>query len=152
VWQKFHVLNRLQVFVVSSVCAAVIAVPFAIASISHDETAIFRDLFWPHQFNPLINFGSIFASVLPVLLGYYHLGRVGALLSLAVSATTCFVTVLCAFRFFAGGAVLLGAIAYVGACVLLSMLVFALHMKASNSRAIRDAQRSPRLVSSPQVP
>ena len=32
VWQKFHILSRVQVFVVSSVCAAVIASPFALAS------------------------------------------------------------------------------------------------------------------------
>jgi cation transport ATPase len=32
-WQKFHILSRAQVFVVSSVCAVVIAVPFALASL-----------------------------------------------------------------------------------------------------------------------
>ena len=152
VWRKFHTLSRVQVFVVSCVCAAVIAVPFAIASISHDETALFRDLFWPHQFKPLINYGAIFMSVLPLFLGYYQLGRIGALLSLAVSAVAFCVTALCAFCFFAGHAPLFGTIAYVSACVLLSMLVFAAHMKASNSRAIQDAQRLLRLISYPQTP
>jgi len=115
VWRKFHILSRVQVFVVSCVCAAVIAVPFAIASISHDETALFRDLFWPHQFNPLINYGAIFMSVLPLLLGYYQLGRLGALLSLAVSVVAFCVMALCAFCSFGGHAPLFGTIAYVSA-------------------------------------
>jgi hypothetical protein len=71
VWQKFHILSGVQVLVVLSVCSAVIAVPFAIASISRNETAILRDFFWPHQLNSLIGLGSAFGSVLPLFLGYY---------------------------------------------------------------------------------
>jgi hypothetical protein len=36
VWQKFHILTRAQVFVLASVCAVVIALAVALASIPAD--------------------------------------------------------------------------------------------------------------------
>jgi hypothetical protein len=45
-----------------------------------------------------------------------------------------------------------GIAAYLTACLLLCMLMFAAHMKASNSRAIRDARRSLRIIRYPQMP
>jgi hypothetical protein len=150
VWQKFHILSRAQVFVVASVCAAVIALAVALASIPADGTSWNRFLGPSRQFDPFINFGSAFVSVLPVFLGYYHLARVGALVGLAISAVMCFVTQVCAGFVFGlqvvGRSVLLQEATYAGIWLLLSMLVFALHMKASNSEAIRDAQRSLRLA------
>ena len=49
-------------------------------------------------------------------------------------------------------ALVFDAVAYVSTCLLLSMLVFGAHVKSSNSRAIRDAQRSLRLIRDPQIP
>jgi hypothetical protein len=145
VWQKFHILSRLQVFVVASVCAAIVALAVALVSIPADGTSWYRFLGPSRQFDPFINFGSAFVSVLPVLLGYYHLARVGALLGIAISLVMCFVTQVCAGFVFGlqlvGSSVVLQKVTYVGIWLLLSMLVFALHMKASNSQAVRDAQR-----------
>ncbi len=109
---------------------------------------------WPHEFDPLINFGLGFASVLPLLLAYYHLGRLGALLSLAVSALMYYATGFCAaFLFvFLYDALVFDAVVYVCFCLLLSTLVFTVHTKFFNSRAIRDAQRSLCLIRYPQIP
>lgn len=156
VWQKYHILSPVQVFVLSSVCAVLIAAPLALASIPSDGTSMQRFLGPPRQFDPLINFGSVFVSVLPVFLSYYHLGRLGALLGLAISAVTYFGIRVCAVFIFAfelvGHSVAFEAVAYVGVCLLVSMLLFAAHMKASNSPAIRDAQRLLHLVPHLQTP
>jgi hypothetical protein len=145
VWQKFHILSRVQVFVVASACAAVIALAVALVSIPADGTSWGRFLGPSREFDPFINYGSAFVSVLPVLLGYYHLARIGALLGLAISAVMCFVTHVCAAFVFGvglvGHSVPLQEVTYVGIWLLLSVLVFTLHMKASNSQAVREAQR-----------
>jgi hypothetical protein len=150
VWQKFHVLGRVQVFVVSSVCAVVIAVPLALASIPSDGTSMQPFLGPPRRFDPLITFASAFVSVLTVFLGYYHLGRHGALRSLGVSAVTCFVTYVCAFWIFGfelvGHSVVIQALTFVGALLAATVLIFVVHMKASNSSAIRDGQLALHLV------
>jgi hypothetical protein len=152
VWQEFHVLNRAQVFVVTSVCAAVIAVAVALASIPADGTSWNRFLGPSRQLDPLINFGLVLVSVIPVFLGYYHLSRIGAFLGLVISAFTIYLTALCAMFIFTfqlvGRSEVLGASAYIGFCLLLSTLFFAIHMKVSKSRAIRNAQRSLRLAAS----
>src|SRR5580700_3179432 len=95
VWQKFHVLSRAQVFIVASVCAAAIALAVALASIPADGTSWNRFLGPSRRLDPFINLGSAFVAVLPALLGYYHLARLGALLGLIVSA--CFLTQVCRF-------------------------------------------------------
>jgi hypothetical protein len=150
VWQNFHILSRGKVFVVTSVCAVAIALAVGLASIPADGTSMNRFLAPSRQFDPLINFGSVFVSVLPVFLGYYHVARLGALLGLAVSAVMCFVTRIFAVLVFAfelaGHSVVLQEAIYVGACLLLSVLAFAAHMKASNSRAVLDTQRLLNLV------
>jgi hypothetical protein len=156
VWQKFHILNRSQVFALASACALVIALAVALSSIPADGTSWNRFLGPSRQFDPFINFGSAFVSVLPVFLGYYHLARLGALLGVAVSAAMCFATQVCAFFVFAfqlvGHSVVLQGVTYVVVWLLLSMLVLWIHMKASSSRAIRDAQRSLHLASALQTP
>ena len=150
VWQRFRILGRVQVFILSSVCAAIIASPFALASMGRYGRPF---LGWPHEFDPLINFGLGFVSVLPLLLAYYHLGRLGALLSLAVSALMYYATLLCAaFLFVFLGALVFDAVAYMCFCLLLSTLVFTVHTKLFNSRAIREAQRSLSLIRDPQIP
>jgi hypothetical protein len=150
VWEKFHILGRVQVFAVSSMCAVVIAAPLALASIPSDGTSLQPFLGPPRRFDPLISFGSFFVSVLTVFLGYYHLGRHGALWGLATSAVTCFVTYLCAFWLFGfelvGHSIAIQVLTFVGALFAVIVLIFVLHIKASNSSAIRDAQLALHLV------
>src|SRR5215469_18322399 len=131
VWQKFHILTRAQVFV--------------LASIPSDGVSWNRFLGPSRQLDPFINFGSAFVSVLPVFLGYYHLARLGAFLGVAISALTCFTTQMCAGFIFvfqlAGRSVLLQEAIYVGVWMLIGVLVLWMHTKASNSPAVRNAQR-----------
>jgi hypothetical protein len=103
---------------------------------------------WPHQFDPLVNFSSVFLLVLPVFLGYYHLGRLGALLSLPISAGTWFGSFLCALFVLQGQPEVAEVATYVSFCLLLGLLVFAMHMKAADSPAI---QRALRLIRYPQT-
>jgi hypothetical protein len=155
VWQKFHILSRAQVFVITSVCAVVIALAVALASIPADGTSWYRFLGPSRQFDPFINFGLVFVAVLPVFLGYYHLSRIGAFLGLAISALTVYITALCAMFLFTfqlvGRSEVSEVIAYVGFCFVLGTLFFAMHMKVSNSRIVKNAQRSLRLVPPPQT-
>jgi hypothetical protein len=145
VWQKFHILSRSQVFALASACAVVIALAVALASIPADGTSWNRFLGPSRQFDPFINFGSAFVSVLPIFLGYYHLARLGALVGVAVSAAMFYATQVCAFFVFGfqlvGHSMVIQGVTYVGVWLLLIMLVFWVHMKASSSHAIRDAQR-----------
>ena len=100
-WQKFHILSRAQVFVLAGLCAVVIALAVALASIPTDGTSWNRFLGFSRQFDPFINFGSAFVTVLPLLLGYYHWARLGALVGLAVSAAMFWATQVSAFFVFA---------------------------------------------------
>src|SRR5450755_4402368 len=155
VWQKFHILSRAQVFVITSVCAVVIALAVALASIPADGTSWYRFLGPSRQFDPFINFGLVFVAVLPVFLGYYHLSRIGAFLGLAISALTVYMTALCAMLLFTfqlvGRSEVSEVIAYVGFCLVPGTLFFAMHMKVSNSHIVKNAQRSLRLVPPPQT-
>ena len=143
--QKFHILSRGQVFLVASLSAVVIALAVALASIPADGVSWNRFLGPSRQFDPFINLGSAFVSVLPVFLGYYHLARLGAFLGVAIPALTCFTTQVCAGLIFGfqiiGRSLVRQETAYVGVCVLLSALLLWAHIKASNSPALRDAQR-----------
>lgn len=104
-WQKLHILSRVQVFIVASVCAAAIAFAVSLASIPADGTSWNRFLGPSRQLDPFINFGSSFVAALPIFLGYYHLARLGALLGLGVSALATFFTQVCAgFLFVFGSA------------------------------------------------
>jgi energy-converting hydrogenase Eha subunit A len=146
VWQKLHILSRAQVFVVASMCAVVIALAVALASIPADGTSWNRFLGPSRQHDPFINFGSAFVSVLPILLGYYHLARLGAFLGVAISALTCYATQVSAGFIFVfqvvGRSLMLQEATYVGVWMLLAMFLLWAHIKTSNSEAIRDAQRS----------
>ena len=145
-WQRYHILTRAQVFIVASVCAVVIAFAVALISIPADGVSWGRFLGPSRQFDPFINFGSTFVSVFPVLLGYYHLARVGAFLGVAISAMTFFTTQACAGLIFGfevvGRSVLLQQVTYAGVWLLLSAFLLWVHFKASNSPAVRDAQRA----------
>jgi hypothetical protein len=127
-------------------CAVVIALAVALVSIPADGTSWNRFLGPSRQLDPFMNFGSAFVSVLPVFLGYYHLARFGAFLGAAISALTCFATQVSAGFIFVfqvvGRSVMLQEATYVGVWMLLAVLLLWAHIKASNSEAIRDAQRS----------
>lgn len=97
---RLTIKERLGLFMqvcegVASVCAAVIALAVALASIPADGTSWNRFLGPSRQLDPFINFGSAFVAVLPVFLGYYHLARLGTLPGVVVSASACFLTQVC---------------------------------------------------------
>ena len=144
-WQKLHILTRAQVFVLAAACAAVIALAVALASIPAEGVLWYRFLGSSRQFDPFINFGSAFVSVVPLFLGYYHLARLGALVGVAISALTCFTTQICGALIFGfqliGNSLAVQETAYVGVWVLLSALLLWAHVKASDSPALRDARR-----------
>jgi len=144
-WQKFHILSRGQVFLVASICAVVIALAIALASIPADGVSWNRFLGPSRQFDPFINFGSTFVSVLPVFLGYYHLARLGAFLGVRPFAKTYFTTQVFARFIFGfqiiGRSLMLQGAAYVAVCAVLSALLLWGHIKASNSPAVRGAQK-----------
>ena len=117
---------------------------------SYGRDFVDRFLGFSRQFDPFVNFGSAFLTVLPLLLGYYHLARLGVFVGLAVSAVMFWATQISAFFVLAiqlvGRSVMLQEVAYVVVWLLLMMTVLWVHMKASNSRAIQNAQRSLHLV------
>jgi hypothetical protein len=144
-WQRFHILSPGQVFLLASLCAFVIASAVALASIPADGVSWYRFLGPSRQFDPFINFGSAFVSVLPVFLGYYHLARLGAFVGAAISALTCFTTQVCAGMIFGfqiiGRSMVVEETTYLGVWVMVGALVLWAHIKASKSDAVRDAQR-----------
>ena|SRR5215468_11189298 len=144
-WQRFHILTRGQVFVLAAACAAVIALAVAVASIPAEGVSWYRFLGPSRQFDPFINFGSAFVSVVPVFLGYYHLARLGAFIGVAISALTCFTTQVCGALIFGfqviGRSLVVQETAYVGVWILLSALLLRAHVRASDSPAVRDARR-----------
>ena len=141
-------------FILACLCAALIALALALASIPADGTSWNRFLGPSRQLDPFINFGSVFVTVLPLFIGYYHLARLGALLGIAVSAVACFATQVCASFVFGlelvGRSLVVQEVIYVGTWLSLSALVLWAHITASNSQIIRDAQKSLHLV--PHLP
>jgi MFS superfamily sulfate permease-like transporter len=136
---------------VGSVTAAVVAVQVAILSIPpQDDTAWLRDLFWPDRLTPYITFSLVCLGVLTVLLGYFHLGRLGAFVSLGVGFALAWLMAVCAIvcfvRLSSARTVWLGELSY-GTCLLVVYLsMFYVHMKATKSRWIVDAQRKMHLL------
>jgi hypothetical protein len=82
-------------FILASISAALIALPLAAQSVSRDQTALLHDLFWPDTLNPYLTYSIIFIGVVPALLGYYHLGRLGFLLNVAAGFALAWVMVVC---------------------------------------------------------
>jgi len=146
VWRRIRVLGPLQSFALGSVCAAVIALPLASRLIFLDNTSLLRDLFWPHQLDPYVVFPAFFIGVLPVLLGYFHLGRLGVILSLGLGLALVWLMAVCAALCFVRLPVWLGMLSYTVCVLLVYLLMFWLHMKAVTSPSVRDAQRKMRLV------
>ena len=151
-WRKLHVLSAVQIFLLNSVSAAIIALPLALQDASRHQATLLHDLFWPDALDPYILFSLVFMGLVPVLLGYYHLGRLGFLLSVALGFALAWVMAVFGAMCFVGvghyfGSVKLSTIAYVISVLLVYMLIARLHLKAAVSKWVRDAQRKLRLVS-----
>ena len=151
VWRKLHILSPVQSLVLASVSAALIALPLAVQSVSRDQTALVRNLFWPDTLNPYVTFSLIFIGVVPALLGYYHLGRLGFVLNVAAGFALAWMMAVCGILCFAYlghhfGSVLLSTVAYAACVVLVYLLIARLHLRAATSPSVRDAQRSLHLL------
>ena len=150
-WRRLHILSPVQSLVVASVSAATIALPIAAQLVSRNERALLRSLFWPDTLNPYLTFSLVFIGVVPALLGYYHLGRLGFLLNVAAGFALAWVMAVCGIMSFAYvghlfGSVWLSTIVY-GACVVLVYLIIArLYLRAATSPSIHDAQRKLHLL------
>lgn len=150
-WRKLHILSPLQTLLLASVSAAIVAMPLAVQAASRQEVALLHNFFWPDALDPYILFSLVFMGLVPVLLGYYHLGRLGFLLSVALGLALAWVMAVLGIICFAGMAhylrsVRLSTIAYATSVTLVYMLVARLHLKAARSQSVRDAQRKLRLV------
>jgi amino acid permease len=146
-WRSFHILTDAQAFLVSSIFSALIAASFAVRSGLQHRGGSLADLWWPQQFDPLVSFGAVFVFVLPVVLAYYHFGRLGVILAAAASAIAYCGMHLFALYLFVIGAVF-GAVAYPTICLLLYLSLFLLHRTAAASPRVAGLQRSLGLVPS----
>jgi hypothetical protein len=138
-------------FILASISAALIALPLAAQSVSRDQTALLHDLFWPDTLNPYLTYSIIFIGVVPALLGYYHLGRLGFLLNVAAGFALAWVMVVCGIVSFAYvghlfGSVRLSTLAYAACVVLVYLIIARLHVRAASSSSVRDAQRKLHLL------
>jgi len=133
------------------VSAAIIAVPLALQAASRHETALLHDLFWPDKLDPYMMFSLVFLGIVPVLLGYYHLGRLGFLLNVAVGFALAWVMAVCGIICFVRighyfGSVGVSTAVYATCVLLVYMLIARLHLKAARSESVHDAQRKLRLA------
>jgi hypothetical protein len=153
VWQKFHLLNRTQVLVVSAVSSAILALSVALASVPEPGTSMNRFFGPPRQFDPWINLGLAFVVLLPILLGYYHRGWAGAVLSLGASVVSFYVAGVTAALVFTfdvvGRSVVVEGIVYGGICLLLTLFVFAAHIRLSRSPSVGKANPGMRRTEDP---
>jgi len=141
----------MQSFVVGSLASAILALPFAVRSVSHDDTAWLRDLFWPHQLHPYITFLLVFFGVLPALLGYFHLGRLGLFLNTAAGLIVMWLMAVFGILCFVGvghysDSLIASAFAYFVGAVLLYLFMGWLHFRAARAPSLREAQRKLRLL------
>lgn len=145
-WRKFHVLGSFQVFVVSSISAAIFASAFALTEIGRPDNGILHDFPWPHAYNPLIGFSSVFLAAVPAFLVYYHVGRVAVLVGpvigyfifVLVSIVALYAFWLCPHWLAPG--------VFSSVCFLFYLFVALAHRKASRAPSIAEAQRLLRLV------
>jgi hypothetical protein len=146
VWRSLHVLSPVQSLVLASVSAASIAFPLAVRSASSNDTVLLRNLFWPDTLNPYITFSLVFIGVVPALLGYYHLGRLGFVLNIAAGFALAWVMAVCGILCFVYighhfGSVWLSTVAFAACVALVYLLIARLHLRAATSLSVRDAQR-----------
>lgn len=155
-WRRLHVLSPVQVLVVASVSAATIALPLAAQLAPHKETALLRSLFWPYTLDLYMTFSFIFIGVVPTLLGYYHLGRLGFLLSVAAGFALAWTMAVCGVLCFAlvgrlSGNAWLGVVAYAAFLAVVYILIARFHLRAAKSPSVLDAQRKLHLLSTGTV-
>jgi hypothetical protein len=141
----------MQSLVLASISAAFITLPLAVQSVSRDQTALLHGLFWPDTLNPYLTFSIIFIGVVPALLGYYHLGRLGFLLNAAVGFALAWAMAVCGIMSFAYvghlfGSVWLSTLAYATCVVLVYLIIARLHLRAASSPSVREAQRKLHLL------
>ena len=141
----------MQTLIVASLSAASIALPLAAQLASRHQRALIRSLFWPDTLEPYITFSLIFIGVLPALLGYYHLGRLGFVVNVVAGFALSWIMAVCGMLCFVvvghySGSVWLSTIVY-GVCVgLVYLLITGIHIRAATSPTVRDAQRKLRLL------
>jgi hypothetical protein len=146
VWRKLHMLSPVQSLVLASISAALIALPLAVQQVSRNQTALLQNLFWPDTLNPYVTFSLFFIGVVPPLLGYYHLGRLGFLLNVAAGIALTWIMAVCGILCFVYvghhfESVWLSALTFAACVVLVYLLIARLHLKAATSPSVRDAQR-----------
>jgi hypothetical protein len=152
-WRRLRVLNPVQSLVVASVSAAFIALPITVQLVSRDEAARFRIPVWPDTLNPYITFSIVLIGVLPALLGYYHLGRLGFLLSVAAGFAIVWSMAVCGILSFVWvghyfASVWLSTVLYAACVVVVYLLIARLHLRAATSATLHDAQRKLSLIPS----
>jgi len=150
-WRRIQILSPIQSLIVASLSAASIAIPLALLAIPHDETAFVRNLFWPYTLTPYITFAIVFIGVLPALLGYYHLGRLGFGLNVAAGFALIWVMAVCGMLCFVVvghyfGSILLSAVTFAACIALAYVFIARLHLKVARSASVRDAQRKLHLL------
>jgi hypothetical protein len=121
----------------------------AVQSVSHDQTTLLR--FWPDTLDLYITFSVFFIGVVPALLGYYHLGRLGFLLNVAGGFALAWTMAACWILCFGYVGYLFGSAwlsvgAYAGCFALVYLVIVRLHLRAAKSPSMRDAQRKLRLL------
>jgi len=152
-WRKLHILGPVQSLLLASVSAALIALPIAVQLVSRDEAARFRIAFWPDALNPYVTFSIVLIGVLPVLLGYYHLARLGFLLAIAGGLAVSWSMAVCGILSFVWvghyfGSVRLSLVLYAACVVVVYLIIARLHLWAARSSFLRDAQRKLSLIPS----
>jgi hypothetical protein len=152
-WRRLRVLSPVQSLVVASVSAAIIALPITLQLVSRDEAARFRFPFWPDTLNPYVTFSIVLVGVLPALLGYYHLGRLGFLLSVAAGFVVVWSMAVCGILSFVWighyfGSVWLSTVLYAACVAVVYLLTARLHLSSARSASLHDAQRKLRLIQS----
>jgi len=150
-WRRLRVLSPAQSLVVASVSAAIIALGITVQLVSRDEAARFRFPFWPDTLNPYITFSIVFVGVLPALLGYYHLGRLGFLLSVAAGFAIVWSMAVCGILSFVWlghyfGSVWLSTVLYAACVAVVYLLIARLHLWSARSASLPDAQRKLSLI------
>jgi len=133
-----------QILFVASISAALISGALTIEF--GNQTAV-PILFWPDSMNFCITFSIVSVGMISPLLGYYHLGRLGFLLTVVAGLATSWLMAVCAVVSFVYLETVLLSFATYAACLALAYMILVwLHLRAARSSSIREAQRKLRLA------
>jgi hypothetical protein len=88
-----------------------------------------------------MTFSFIFIGVVPVLLGYYHLGRLGFLLNVAAGFALAWIMAVCGMLCFAfvgylSGSAWLSTVAYAACLALVYILIARFHLRSARSTSL----------------